>query len=127
MTAPEVAGQRFLASGEFLWLREIVQPLRANLADEAAEVPTRKMPDTIVRLAAKANPQMAQIRASLRRRPRVDSSKADKLLGWFRSARGVRDGVTPRTVDRVVVVSVAGEIPPSQVKLARSRPAAGRR
>lgn len=82
MTAPEAAGQRFLAVGEFLWLREIAELLRANLTDQAAKVTTRKLSDSAVRLAAQFNPDMAQIRASLGRRQRIDTSKADKILGW---------------------------------------------
>jgi nucleoside-diphosphate-sugar epimerase len=82
MTAPEAAGERFLAAGEFRWMHEIAALLRDRLGNRAAKVPTRRLPDFLVRLAARGNPLMAQLRASLGRRELIDASKADKVLGW---------------------------------------------
>jgi dihydroflavonol-4-reductase len=106
MTAPEAAGERFLAAGEFRWLHEIAALLRAELGDRAAEVPTRRLPDFLVRLTSRGNPAMAQIRASLGKRHVVDATKAAKVLGWrtrpvdeslLDTARGLLalDGVRP--------------------------------
>jgi nucleoside-diphosphate-sugar epimerase len=81
MTEPAAAGQRFLASGTFLWYRDIARILRDQLPDAATRVPTRTMPDLIVRLLAPVNPQMAMVRSELRRERLVDSSKA-RTLGW---------------------------------------------
>ncbi|MFH9663605.1 NAD-dependent epimerase/dehydratase family protein [Streptomyces sp. NPDC017248] len=81
MTSPAAAGQRFLASGSFLWYRDIARILRDKLPDEAARVPTRTMPDLIVKLLARVNPQMAMVRSELGRKRLVDSSKA-RTLGW---------------------------------------------
>ncbi|WP_199923248.1 hypothetical protein [Streptomyces sp. NRRL S-813] len=80
-TSPAAAGQRFLASGRFLWYRDIAGILRDNLPDEAAKVPTRTMPDIIVKLLARVNPQIAMVRSELGRERLVDSSKA-RTLGW---------------------------------------------
>lgn len=81
MTSPAAAGQRFLASGSFLWYRDIAGILRDKLPDEAAKVPTRTMPDIIVKLLARVSPQIAMVRSELGRERLVDSSKA-RTLGW---------------------------------------------
>jgi nucleoside-diphosphate-sugar epimerase len=82
MTAPGAAGERFLAVGDFLWWHEIAEILRAELGDEASKVSTRKLPNVIVRLGARVNSDMAMIAAMLGQNTRVDSSKAERLLGW---------------------------------------------
>ncbi|MEU6539601.1 NAD-dependent epimerase/dehydratase family protein [Streptomyces sp. NPDC047000] len=82
MTSPAAAGQRFLGSGTFWWYRDIARVLRENLPDEAAKVPERTMPDIIVKLLARVNPQMAMLRPELGRKRLVDNSKARTQLGW---------------------------------------------
>src|SRR6195952_1771989 len=61
MLAPEAAGERFLATGEFLWMADIANVLRAGLGDAAASVPTRTLPNTAVRLMAKVKPELRAI------------------------------------------------------------------
>ncbi|MFF7635992.1 NAD-dependent epimerase/dehydratase family protein [Kitasatospora sp. NPDC008050] len=82
MTNPAAAGQRYLGSGTFLWYRDIARILRERLPDEAAKVPTRTMPDLVVKLLARRNPQMAMLRPELGRIRLVDSGKARTQLGW---------------------------------------------
>lgn len=82
MTSPAAAGRRFLGSGTFLWYRDIARILREKLPDDAARVPTRAMPDFIVKLLARRNPQIAMVRSELGRTRLVDSSKARTELGW---------------------------------------------
>ncbi|MEZ0094483.1 NAD-dependent epimerase/dehydratase family protein [Streptacidiphilus sp. EB129] len=82
MTSPAAAGQRYLGSGTFLWYRDIARILREKLPDEAAKVPTRAMPDIVIKLLARRNPQMAVLRPELGRVRLVDSSKAHTQLGW---------------------------------------------
>jgi len=81
MTSPTAAGERYLASGTFLWYRDIARILRDRLPDQAARVPTRTMPDLAVRLLARVNPQLAMVRSELGRERLVDNSKA-RALGW---------------------------------------------
>ena len=81
-TSPAAAGQRFLGSGTFLWYRQIARILREKLPDEAAKVPVRTMPDIVVKLLARRNPQLAMLRPELGRTRLVDSSKARTQLGW---------------------------------------------
>ena len=54
LTVPEAAGQRFLATGDFLWLEEMAATLRARLGERAARVPTRRLPDALDRGAIAA-------------------------------------------------------------------------
>jgi nucleoside-diphosphate-sugar epimerase len=82
MTSPAAAGQRFLGSGTFLWYRQIARILREKLPNEAAKVPVRTMPDLVVKLLARRNPQMAMLRPELGRTRLVDSGKARTQLDW---------------------------------------------
>lgn len=82
MTAPEAAGQRFLATGEFLWLRDMAHALRAGLGDAASRVPTKNLPAIAVRLAAVVDPSLREIMPALGRRHRHTAVKAQRLLGW---------------------------------------------
>lgn len=82
MTAPEAAGQRFLATAEFVWMRDMAHALRAGLGDAARKVPTRNLPNIAVRLAAIADPSLREIMPALGRRHRHSTEKALRLLGW---------------------------------------------
>jgi nucleoside-diphosphate-sugar epimerase len=82
MTSPAAAGQRLLGSGSFLWWRDIARIHCDDLPDHAAKVPTRTMPDVVVKLLGRLNPQMAMLRPDLGRKTVVDSSKVRTLLGW---------------------------------------------
>lgn len=41
MTAPEAAGERFIAAGTFAWIAEVAALLRARLGESAVRVPAR--------------------------------------------------------------------------------------
>lgn len=82
MTAPEAAGQRFLAVGEFLWMKDVARILRERLGPRAAKVPTRELPDLVVRLLALFMPQIRMLVPVLGVRTQPDSAKARRLLGF---------------------------------------------
>ncbi|MFB7575755.1 NAD-dependent epimerase/dehydratase family protein [Streptomyces sp. NPDC056165] len=82
MTSPAAAGERFLGSGGWLWWRDMARILRDMLPDAPRKVPTRAMPDGIVKLLARFNPQMAALRLDLGKQVAVDSGKARTLLEW---------------------------------------------
>ena len=52
LKAPGMAGERFIASGRFMKLLEIAEVLRAALGPHAGKVPTRNLPDWLVRVTA---------------------------------------------------------------------------
>lgn len=82
MTAQAAAGERFLATGELMWLSDIAKVLRENLRDDANKVPTRVIPDFLVRLIATFKPELREITISLGRKNRHTTRKAETLLGW---------------------------------------------
>jgi nucleoside-diphosphate-sugar epimerase len=82
LTAPEAAGQRFLATGEFMWLADLARTLRAELGERAAKVATRALPDLAVRLLALVQPQLRALTPLLGAVNPVSSDKARRLLGF---------------------------------------------
>ncbi len=82
MTAPEAAGQRFIAANGFAWMADIAQILRENLGDAAAKVPTRKVPDFVLKLVGLVDKELASVTPGLGHRHDYTSAKAQTLLGW---------------------------------------------
>jgi nucleoside-diphosphate-sugar epimerase len=83
MIDPAAAGERFLAvAGDFLSVLEIARLLRARLGATAHRVPTRQLPDWVVRLAALRDPAVRQIIPELGKPKNATSEKARRILGW---------------------------------------------
>ncbi len=82
MTDPAAAGQRFIAAHEFAWMADMAALLRARLGDQAANVPTRKAPNFLIRLAALFDRDLGSVTASLGRKQIYSSAKAQSVLGW---------------------------------------------
>ena len=53
-----------------------------GMADAAAKVPTRTIPDLLVRLVALFDPEMRSIAPGLGRKNRHTTAKAHAVLGW---------------------------------------------
>jgi dihydroflavonol-4-reductase len=82
MTAPEAAGERFIAAGPFLWMSEVAKVLREGLGEAAAKVPKRSLPDWLVRIAARFDPGIRSIVNQLGVRLEYSSEKSEARLGW---------------------------------------------
>jgi dihydroflavonol-4-reductase len=82
MTAPEAGGERFIAATEFLWMAEIGAILRERLGDAAAKVPTRTIPNLLVRGMALFDPGIRSVVDGLGKRTELSSEKARSVLGW---------------------------------------------
>jgi dihydroflavonol-4-reductase len=82
MTTPQAAGQRFIATGEFMWMAEVSQALRAELGASASKVPTRALPSFVLRLMARFDAGVRAVTPGLGRRHRHISEKAQRLLAW---------------------------------------------
>ena len=83
MTSPDAAGQRFLATGEFMPMAEMARVLREGLGADGRSVPTRQVPDVVVRFAARfLDRSLREITPALGRRNRHTSEKARRVLGW---------------------------------------------
>lgn len=81
METPAAAGERFIVSGEFLWFGEMAAMLREALGARADKVPTRKMPDWLVRLLAAFIPALRVVTPTLGRKHIYLSDKAKGVLG----------------------------------------------
>jgi dihydroflavonol-4-reductase len=82
LTAPNMAGERFIASGRFMTMREVAGVLRAGLGTQAARVTTRDVSDLVVRIAALFNPVARAVAPELGSVRHQDASHAKAVLGW---------------------------------------------
>jgi len=82
MLAPEAAGERFIGVGDFMWMRDIADALRAELGPGAAKVPTRGLPDLVLKLFAWFSPPLRALTPMLGRRQVFNSAKAQRILGF---------------------------------------------
>src|SRR4051812_29162780 len=90
MTAPEAAGERFLAMGEdFRWISEIGEWLREALPRRAKKIPRRQLPNVLVRVASRFDGSLRQLTPELGVRKRATNEKARRVLGW--EPRGDRE------------------------------------
>jgi dihydroflavonol-4-reductase len=82
LKAPRIGGERFIASGRFIMLREVADILRAQLGPQANNVTTRNIPDWVVRVAALFNPLAKAVVGELGSVRNQDASHAMAVLGW---------------------------------------------
>ncbi len=82
MNAPGMAGDRFICAGPFLKMIEIARVLKSRLGAEARKVPTRRLPDILVKLAAMFDPTVKQVAGETGKIRNVDPSHARVVLGW---------------------------------------------
>ena len=81
MEKPEAGGQRFIASGPFLWLLEVSEILREKLPELAKKAPTRKAPKFMVRIMAIFDPGARPLIADIGQRNDFDTTRAKEVLG----------------------------------------------
>ncbi|MGZ3342141.1 MAG: NAD-dependent epimerase/dehydratase family protein, partial [Reyranella sp.] len=91
LKAPGMAGERFIASGRLMKLREIADVLRAELGPQARKVTTRNVPDWLVRVMARFNPLARAVVGELGSVRNLDASHAKAVLGW--AARPVEQSI----------------------------------
>lgn len=95
MTNPVANGQRFLAvAGDSMTIQQIALVLKRRLGDAARRVPTRELPDWLVRLASLTDPSIAQFIPELGKAWNATNAKARNLLGW-----------TPRSNEEAIVAT----------------------
>ena len=83
MTAPEAAGERFLAvAGEPISVRDIAAALRAGLGSAAAKAPTRVAPAWVWKGLALVAAPLREITPQLNLVRRASNAKARTVLGW---------------------------------------------
>jgi nucleoside-diphosphate-sugar epimerase len=83
MTHPAAKGERFLAvAGDFMSLLDIAKVLKNRMGASAKRVPTRQLPNWLVRLASLRDPAVKQILPELGKRKNGTNEKARRMLGW---------------------------------------------
>jgi nucleoside-diphosphate-sugar epimerase len=83
MTHPAAKDERFLAvSGDFMSIQEIAAVLKQRAGAMAARVPTRQLPNWMVRIASLTDAGVRQIIPELGKVKNATSEKAQRLLGW---------------------------------------------
>jgi nucleoside-diphosphate-sugar epimerase len=92
MTDEHGAGERFIAAGQFAWMSDLADLLRARLGAGAAKVPTRKVPNFVIRLAGLFDKDLGSVTSSLGLKHDYSSDKAQRMLGW-----------KPRPMDETIV------------------------
>jgi nucleoside-diphosphate-sugar epimerase len=95
MTHPAAKDERFLAvAGDFLSMLDIANVLKRSMGASAKRVPTRELPNWLVRLVALRDPAAKQILPELGKKKNATNEKARRLLGW-----------APRTVEESIVAT----------------------
>ena len=107
MTAPEAKGERFIATqGGAVSMLEIGKVLRERLGERAKHVPTRQLPNFIVRSIALFNVEIRDLVPLLGKVRHATSTKAQRVLGW--KPRSWEDAVvaTAESLLRLGIVDV---------------------
>jgi nucleoside-diphosphate-sugar epimerase len=95
MTNPAAKGERFLAvAGDFMTMLDIAKVLKRRMGALAKRVPTRQLPDWLVRIAAMRDKAVQQILPELGKVRNATSEKARRVLGW-----------TPRSNEEAIVAT----------------------
>ena len=83
MTDPAAKGERFLASAsDFMSMADIAKVLKSRLGLAAKRVPTRELPNWLIRIAAFRDPAIRLILPELGTYKNATNEKAKKVLGW---------------------------------------------
>ncbi len=106
LTVPDMADERFIAAGPWLTMKEIAAILKVGLGEEARKVPTRGLPDFLVKLSALFDPVIRQVVGELGNVRDTPAKHAKDKLGW--RTRDARDTIieTARDMIRLGVVKV---------------------
>lgn len=92
MTDPAARGERFLATGgDFVSVLQIARILKDGAGDAARRVPTRPLPNWLVRVVAMFDPAIKGVLPELGKRKNGSNEKARRLLGW--APRSPREAV----------------------------------
>ncbi len=94
MTMPDAAGQRYIGAGPFAWMDEVPGVLREREPALATKVPTRHLPNTLVRLSGRFDPALRGRLYELGKHRPVSADKARRELGW-----------TPRSNEDAIVAT----------------------
>lgn len=81
MTRPEAAGKRFICHAGSLSLKQIAEELHVLLEPRGIRVPTRRIPDWVIRVGALFSPTLRYIAPRLGHQREYDTARL-RALGW---------------------------------------------
>jgi nucleoside-diphosphate-sugar epimerase len=88
MTHPAAKGERFLAvAGDFMSMLDIAKLLKSRMGEYAKRIPSRELPDWLVRRAAFLDPAVQLILPELGKVKNGTGEKAKRTLGWAPRSR----------------------------------------
>lgn len=83
MTSPAASGQRFLAiAGDVMTMPQMAAVLRERMGEAASRVPTRVLPNWLVRIGGILSPQLRELVPQLGKVKSASNAKAREVLGW---------------------------------------------
>ncbi len=88
----KAAGQRYVGAGPFFWMKDVARVLREQVPEIARKVPSRDLPNWLVRLSALMDPVLRDRLYELDKQRPVSAEKAKRELGW-----------EPRSNDQIIV------------------------
>ena len=93
MTDPKASGERFLAVADngFMWMKDMATTLKENLGEKAKHVPTRTVPNFVIRIVGMWDPAAKLVVPELGKVKNCSNEKAKTLLGW--QPRSMQDAV----------------------------------
>lgn len=95
MTHPAAKGERFLAvAGNMMSMIDIANVLKERMGAIARKVPTRQVPDWLVRIVAMRDPMARRALPELGKKKNATSAKARRVLDW-----------TPRSNEEAIVAT----------------------
>jgi nucleoside-diphosphate-sugar epimerase len=95
MTNPAARGERFLAvAGEPVGVPDMARIMRDRMGALASRVPTRVLPDWLMRFGALFSPELRDVASRLGHVSTASNEKARRLLGW-----------TPRSNEEALIAS----------------------
>jgi dihydroflavonol-4-reductase len=75
------SGARYLATSGAVWFKDLMQPIKDRLGERARKVPTRELPDFMIKLVALFDPTTRPIVPDLGIDFRIDNSATRRMLG----------------------------------------------
>lgn len=82
MVSPKAAGERFIAANGFYWFAQIAQSLHDDLGNAARKVPTKTIPDFILKFAANFDPTIKSVLNEIGMVRNISNQKSKDLLNW---------------------------------------------
>jgi nucleoside-diphosphate-sugar epimerase len=105
MTSPAAKGERFLAvSGDSVSLIEVARLLKERMGTAGRRVPTREMPDWVVRFLAHFVSDMKMIASEVGKVKHISNEKARRVLDWKPRSNEEAILATAESLQRIGVI-----------------------